>query len=114
MAIADTNHAVVIAGGGPTGLMLAGGPGVGAVDVAIIERRRSQDLVGTRAGGLHARTLEVFDQRGIGDRFVAEGQKAPATGFAGVRLDLSDLPTRHPYVLGLRQNHIERILAGWV
>jgi 2-polyprenyl-6-methoxyphenol hydroxylase-like FAD-dependent oxidoreductase len=114
MADARTGHAVVIAGAGPTGLMLAGELALAGVDTAIVERRPSQDLVGTRAGGLHARTLEVLDQRGIAERFVAEGQKAPATGFAGVQLDISNLPTRHPYILGLRQNHIERILAGWV
>jgi 2-polyprenyl-6-methoxyphenol hydroxylase-like FAD-dependent oxidoreductase len=105
---------VLIAGAGPTGLMLAGELALAGVDVAIIERRESQDLLGSRAGGLHSRTLEVFDQRGIADRFLAEGQKAQATGFAGVHFDLSGFPTRHPYSLGLRQKHIERILAGWV
>ena len=109
-----TEHAVVIAGGGPTGLMLAGELALAEVDVVIVERRASQDLPGTRAGGLHARTIEVFDQRGIADRFLAEGQVAQVAGFAGVRLDISDFPTRHPYGLGLWQNHIERILAGWV
>jgi 2-polyprenyl-6-methoxyphenol hydroxylase-like FAD-dependent oxidoreductase len=109
-----TEHAVVIAGGGPTGLMLAGELALAGVDVAIVERRASQDLAGSRAGGLHARTLEVLDQRGIADRFLAEGQVAQVAGFAGVRLDISDFPTRHPYGLGLWQNHIERILAGWV
>ena len=107
-------HSVVIAGGGPTGLMLAGELALADVDVAIVERRASQELVGSRAGGLQARTLEVLDQRGIADRFLAEGQPAQATGFAGVHFDLSDFPTRHPYSLGLRQNHIERILTGWV
>ncbi len=107
-------HAVVIAGGGPTGLMLAGEVALAGVDVAIVERRASQDLPGRRAGGLSARTIEVFDQRGIADRFLAEGQIAQVAGFAGVRLDISDFPTRHPYGLGLWQNHIERILAGWV
>jgi 2-polyprenyl-6-methoxyphenol hydroxylase-like FAD-dependent oxidoreductase len=107
-------HAVVIAGGGPTGMMLAGELALAGVDVAIVERRASQDLVGSRAGGLHARTIEVLDQRGIAERFLAEGQVAQVAGFASVRLDISDFPTRHPYGLGLWQNHIERILAGWV
>jgi 2-polyprenyl-6-methoxyphenol hydroxylase-like FAD-dependent oxidoreductase len=109
-----TEHAVVIAGGGPTGLMLAGELALAGVDVAIVERRGSQDLAGSRAGGLHSRTIEVFDQRGIADRFLAEGQKAQTAYFAGTRLDISDFPTRHKYGLGLWQIHIERILARWV
>jgi 2-polyprenyl-6-methoxyphenol hydroxylase-like FAD-dependent oxidoreductase len=109
-----TEHAVVIAGGGPTGLMLAGELALAGVDVAVLERRISQDLAGSRAGGLHSRTIEVLDQRGIADRFLSQGQVAQVAGFASVRLDISDFPTRHPYGLGLWQNHIERILAGWV
>ena len=107
-------HAVVVAGGGPTGLMLAGELALAGVDVAIVERRASQDLPGSRAGGLHSRTIEVLDQRGIADRFLSKGQKAQVGQLAGVPLDISDFPTRHPYGLGLWQNHIERILAGWV
>jgi 2-polyprenyl-6-methoxyphenol hydroxylase-like FAD-dependent oxidoreductase len=107
-------HAVVVAGGGPTGLMLAGELELAGVDVAIVERRASQDLPGSRAGGLHSRTIEVLDQRGIADRFLSEGQVAQVAAFAGTPLDISDFPTRHPYGLGLWQNHIERILAGWV
>jgi 2-polyprenyl-6-methoxyphenol hydroxylase-like FAD-dependent oxidoreductase len=109
-----TEHAVVIAGGGPTGLMLAGELALAGVDVAIVERRASQDLIGSRAGGLHARTIEVLDQRGIADRFLSQGQVAQVAGFAWIRLNISDFPTRHNYGLGLWQNHIERILAGWV
>ena len=107
-------HAVVIAGGGPTGLMLAGELALAGVDVAIVERRASQDLPGSRAGGLHSRAIEIMDQRGIADRFLSEGQVANVGQFAGVPLDISDFPTRHPYSLGLWQKHIERILAGWV
>ena len=107
-------HAVVIAGGGPTGLMLAAELALAGVDVAVIERRASQDLAGSRAGGLHARTIEVLDQRGIADRFISQGQVHRAAGFGLIPLDLSDFPTRHNYLLALTQNHIERILAEWV
>ncbi|MGH8838982.1 MAG: FAD-dependent monooxygenase [Jiangellaceae bacterium] len=109
-----TEHAVVIAGGGPTGLMLAGELALAGVNVAIVERRASQELAEPRAGGLQARTIEAFDQRGIADRFLSEGQVAQIAGFAWIPLDMSDLPTRHNYGLALWQNHIERILAGWV
>src|SRR5690349_11652468 len=107
-------HKVVVAGGGPTGLMLAGELALAGVDVAIVERRVSQDVVGSRAGGLHSRTIEVLDQRGIADRFLSQGTVAQVAGFAWIRLDISDFPTRHNYGLALRQYHIERILAGWV
>jgi 2-polyprenyl-6-methoxyphenol hydroxylase-like FAD-dependent oxidoreductase len=113
-SVAMTEHAVVVAGGGPTGLMLAGELALAGVDVVIVERRASQDLPGSRAGGLHSRTIEVLDQRGIADRFLAEGQTAQVAGFSMIPLDISDFPTRHPYGLGLWQKHIERILADWV
>jgi 3-(3-hydroxy-phenyl)propionate hydroxylase len=100
-SVAMTEHAVVIVGGGPTGLMLAGELALAGVDVAIVERRASQDLAGMRAGGLHSRTIEVLDQRGIADRFLSQGQIAQVAGFAGVSLDISDFPTRHNYGLAL-------------
>ncbi|HUP16976.1 MAG TPA: FAD-dependent monooxygenase [Acidimicrobiia bacterium] len=109
-----TDHAVVIAGGGPTGMMLAGELALAGVDVVVVERRASQDLDGSRAGGLHCRTIEVLDQRGIADRFLAEGQTHPFVGYAGTFLDISDFPTRHNYLLALWQSRIEPILAGWV
>jgi 3-(3-hydroxy-phenyl)propionate hydroxylase len=107
-------HAVLIAGGGPTGLMLAGELALADVDVAIVERRTSQELAGLRAGGLHSRTIEVLDQRGIADRFLSEGNVSQKAGFAWFPLDMGDLPTRHNYLLALWQSHIERLLAGWV
>ena len=109
-----SEHAVVIAGGGPTGLMLAAELALAGIDVAIVERRTSPELIGSRAGGLHSRTIEVLDQRGIADRFLSEGQVAQVLRFHTISLDISDFPTRHNYGLGLWQNHIERILAGWV
>ena len=108
------NHAVVIAGGGPTGLMLAAELKLANVDVAIVERRKNQELAGSRAGGLHSRTIEVLDMRGIADRFLSQGQAMQILGFNLVRLDMSDFPTRHPYGLALFQNRIERIMADWV
>jgi 3-(3-hydroxy-phenyl)propionate hydroxylase len=112
--VAMTEHAVVISGGGPTGLMLAGELALAGVDVVIIERRASQELDSSRARGLHSRTIEVLDQRGIADRFLAEGQAMQIQGFARIPLDISDFPTRHNYGLALLQIHFERILAGWV
>jgi 3-(3-hydroxy-phenyl)propionate hydroxylase len=109
-----TGHAVVIAGGGPTGLMLAAELALAGIDVAVVERRAGQDLIGKRAGGLHSRTIEVLDQRGIADRFLSQGTVAQVAGFAWIPLNISDFPTRHNYGLGLWQNRIEQILAGWV
>ncbi len=108
------DHAVVVAGGGPTGLMLAGELALAGVDVGIVERRPDQKLEGSRAGGLQSRTIEVLDQRGISDRFLAEGRTMQIHAFARVPLDISAFPTRHNYGLALWQSHIERILAAWV
>jgi len=109
-----TDHAVVIAGGGPTGLMLAAELRLAGIDVAVVERRADQHVDGSRAGGLHTRTIEVLDQRGVADRFVAAGQPHPQLGFAGLLMDVADLPSRHPYVLALWQSRFEPILAEWV
>lgn len=109
-----TGHAVVIAGAGPTGMMLAGELALAGIDVAVVERRVDPHLHGSRAGGLHARTLEVFDQRGLVERFLAQGQVAQVARFAGMLLDISDFPTPHPYGLALWQQHIERILGDWL
>ena len=105
---------VVVVGAGPTGLMVAGELTLAGVDVEIVERRSTPELVGSRAGGFHSRTIELLDQRGIADRFLAEGKTYPVPYSGRTLLDMSDFPTRHPYTLGLWQNHIERILAGWV
>jgi 3-(3-hydroxy-phenyl)propionate hydroxylase len=108
-------HAVVIAGGGPTGLMLAGELALAGINVVIVERRTTQELVGSRAGGLHARTIEAFDQRGLADRFLAQGQLYhKALTFRHIPVDISTFPSRHNYFLVLWQNQIERILADWV
>jgi 3-(3-hydroxy-phenyl)propionate hydroxylase len=94
--------------------MLAGELMLAGVDVVVVERRRTQELVGSRARGVHSRTIEVLDQRGIADRFLAEGQAMQLGAFAGVRLDIGDFPTRHNYGLALEQKHFERILAEWI
>ncbi len=105
---------VVIVGAGPTGLMLAGELALAGVEVEVLERRTTTELVGTRARGFHARTLEIFDQRGIGGRFLAEGQTVPRLAFGATPLEIGEVPTRHPYTLGLGQARIESILLGWV
>jgi 2-polyprenyl-6-methoxyphenol hydroxylase-like FAD-dependent oxidoreductase len=109
-----TEHAVLIAGGGPAGMMLAAELALANVDVAVVERRPDHVLVGSRAGGFHSRTIEVLDQRGVADRFLAEGQVAQVATFGGTVLDMSDFPTRHPYSLGIWQSQIERIMAAWI
>src|SRR5580658_2016356 len=107
-------HAVVIAGAGPAGMMLAAELALAKIDVAVVERRPNHVLTGSRAGGFHSRTIELLDQRGVADRFLAEGQVAQAAMFASTILDMSDFPTRHPYSLGIWQNQIERIMATWI
>jgi 2-polyprenyl-6-methoxyphenol hydroxylase-like FAD-dependent oxidoreductase len=109
-----TEHAVAIAGGGPAGMMLAAELALAKVDVAVLERRPDHALAGSRAGGFHSRTIEVLDQRGVADRFLAEGQVAQASMIGTTVLDMSDFPTRHPYSLGIWQNQIERIMAAWI
>jgi 3-(3-hydroxy-phenyl)propionate hydroxylase len=109
-----SEHAVVIAGGGPAGMMLAAELALAKVDVAVVERRPDHVLADSRAGGFHSRTIEVLDQRGVADRFLAEGQTAQVATFGTTVLDMSDFPTRHPYSLGIFQNKIERIMAAWI
>jgi 2-polyprenyl-6-methoxyphenol hydroxylase-like FAD-dependent oxidoreductase len=113
-SVAMTEHAVVIAGGGPAGMMLAAELALAGVDVAVVERRPNHVLAGSRAGGFHSRTIEVLDQRGVADRFLAEGQVAQVATFGTTVMDMSDFPTRHPYSLGIFQNEIERIMAAWI
>jgi 3-(3-hydroxy-phenyl)propionate hydroxylase len=105
---------VIVVGSGPTGMMLAGELALAGVDVEILERRPTADLVGSRAGGIHSRTIEILDQRGIADRFLTAGRTAQTARFGSTVLDIADLPTRHPYGLALWQDRMEPILAEWV
>ena len=109
-----TEHAVLVVGAGPTGVMLAGELALAGIDVGVLERRQDGELVGSRAGGFHSRTIELLDMRGIAGRFLAEGQVAQVATFGTTTLDMSDFPTRHPYSLGIWQAKIERILGGWI
>src|SRR4030081_377086 len=109
-----SQHAGVIAGGGPTGVMLAAEWRLAGTEVLIVERRASFKLESPRSRGLHSRTIEVLDQRGVVDRFLAEGKAMQVQAFAGVPMDISDFPTRHNYGMALLQSHFERILAGWL
>jgi 3-(3-hydroxy-phenyl)propionate hydroxylase len=109
-----TEHAVVIVGGGPTGMMLGAELALAGVEALILERRPNQELDGSRAGGLHSRAIELLDQRGAAGRFLAEGRTAQIISFGETKIDISDFPTRHPYGLALWQKHIERIMAEWI
>jgi 3-(3-hydroxy-phenyl)propionate hydroxylase len=97
-------------------MMLAVELTLAGIDVVVIERRLTPELSGERAGGrgLHTRTLEVFDMRGVLDRFLKEGQAMQVLGFNKVPIDISDFPVRHPYGLALMQRHTERIMAAWI
>jgi 3-(3-hydroxy-phenyl)propionate hydroxylase len=108
------DHAVVIVGGGPTGMMLAAELALAGVGAPVLERRPDQELDGSRAGGLHSRAIELLDQRGAAERFLSEGYTVQIASFGETKLDISDFPTRHPYGLALWQKHIERIMAEWV
>ncbi|MGA7989093.1 MAG: FAD-dependent monooxygenase [Candidatus Dormiibacterota bacterium] len=109
-----SDHAVVIAGGGPTGMMLAAELALANVDVVVVERSAAPDPDRARAGGLHARTIEVLDQRGVADRFLAVGKVMQIEGFGRIPLDISDFPSRHNYGLAIPQVQTERLLSAWV
>ncbi|GAA1877361.1 FAD-dependent monooxygenase [Lapillicoccus jejuensis] len=105
---------VVVVGAGPTGLVLAGELALAGVDVLVLERRVIPALVGTRARGFHARTVELLDQRGLAERFLEVGRPFAVSSLADVPLPVAQLPTRHPYTLAIEQVEVERLLRGWV
>ena len=112
--MADVVHEVVIAGGGPAGMMLAAELALAKIDVAVVERRPDQVLADARARGIHSRTIEILDQRGVADRFLAEGQTFEVATFGTSVVDISDLPTRHPYTLAPIPEPAQVDLTGWV
>jgi 2-polyprenyl-6-methoxyphenol hydroxylase-like FAD-dependent oxidoreductase len=103
---------VVIAGAGPTGLMLAGELRLAGADVLVVERL-AERTGESRAGGMHSRTLEVLDQRGILDRFLEIGDPQPVGHFSGLYLEFDESESRYPYPLMILQADIERLLEEW-
>ena len=101
---------VIIAGAGPTGLTLATELRRAGVGVLLLERRADRGQDGSRAAGMQPRTIELLDQRGIVDRFVAAGPQTQLGNFAGIPLDYTALPTRFPYTLNIMQADTERVL----
>ncbi|CAK7283502.1 Rifampicin monooxygenase [Streptomyces misionensis JCM 4497] len=103
---------VIIAGGGPTGLMLAAELRLHGVRTVVLEKETEPTGI-VRALGLHVRSIEVLDQRGLLDRFLALGRRHPLGGFfAGIRKpEPQGLDTAHGYVLGIPQPVTDRLLA---
>ncbi|MET7297336.1 FAD-dependent monooxygenase [Embleya sp. NPDC005575] len=112
MGHTDSDTDVVIAGAGPTGLMLACELRLAGVDVVVVERL-AERTGESRAGGMHARTLEVLDQRGVLDRFLAVGELQSVGHFSGLWLDFDEFESRHSRPLMILQSAIERLLEEW-
>ncbi len=110
MSLAQTTAPVVLAGAGPTGLTLAIELRRGGVDVLLLDRQADRGVDGSRAAGLQPRTIEMLDQRGIVDRFLAAGSPSNLPNFAGIKLDYSQLPSRFPHAINILQAETERVL----
>ncbi len=106
---------VMVAGAGPAGLMLAAELALAGVEVTVVDRlpRRAPYC---RGFTLHARSIELLDRRGIADRFLAEGPTVSYAMFADPSrpLDLTEMDTDHPYVLGIAQTRVEELLERWL
>jgi 2-polyprenyl-6-methoxyphenol hydroxylase-like FAD-dependent oxidoreductase len=102
---------VMVVGGGPTGVLLAAELRLHGVRVLVLERDAEPTRV-VRALGLHARSIEVLDQRGLLGRFLELGTQYPVGGFAGIPAPAPDrLDTAHPYLLGIPQPTTDRLLT---
>jgi 2-polyprenyl-6-methoxyphenol hydroxylase-like FAD-dependent oxidoreductase len=110
MSAQGTRAPVIVAGAGPTGLTLATELRRGGVDVLLLEQRAHRAQNGSRAAGMQPRTIEMLDQRGVVDRFLAAGPPADLGNFAGIVLDYSTLPSRFPYALNIMQAETEQVL----
>jgi 2-polyprenyl-6-methoxyphenol hydroxylase-like FAD-dependent oxidoreductase len=100
---------VIVAGAGPTGLMLAYELRRGGVDVLLMDRRADRKVDGSRAAGMQPRTVEILDQRGVAEHFLTEGFPSRLTNFAGIPLDYSRMPSRFP-AINILQARTEDIL----
>ena len=110
MTMQNSTTSVAIVGAGPTGLLLAGDLAQAGVDVTVLERRDTESNL-TRAFGVHARTLEHLDARGLADELLGEGARvARLSLFDHIRIDLSTMPTRFPFLLITPQYNVEQLL----
>ncbi|MFB7576953.1 FAD-dependent monooxygenase [Streptomyces sp. NPDC056165] len=101
---------VLVVGAGPTGLLLAGDLARSGVGVTVLERRDRESNL-SRAFGVHVRTLEQLDARGLADKLIRIG--TPVRGFhpfGRISIDFSRLRTRFPFMLVTPQWQVERLL----
>jgi 2-polyprenyl-6-methoxyphenol hydroxylase-like FAD-dependent oxidoreductase len=104
---------VIVAGGGPTGLMLAGELALGGAEVVVLERLQARTGQ-SKALNLQPRSAEVLASRGLLDDLLdIAPARLPRGHFAGLPLDYSQLPTPYPYQIGITQARVEERLAVW-
>ena len=109
----QNRYEVIISGGGPTGMMLASELRLHDVDVLVLEKDAEPSRL-VRSLGLHPRSIEIMDQRGLLDRFLAHGQQYPGGAAASpgsTSRRPATLDTAHGYVLGIPQPITDRLLA---